>query len=423
MSPNAKADRNVKAFIFFRILFNARFYYPVIAVLFLDLGLSLQQYSWLNVAWAASIVFLEVPSGALADIWGRKKLIILAGFLMVVEMLVFSFTPTSNIQFMFYLFLVNRALSGAAEAAASGADEALAFDALKSAGREKEWPLVLQRLGRWKSVAFFVAMIVGAAVYDPSTFNTLGSWLGMNWTFTSQELVRMPIFLTLVLSFFALASSFFMCETPIASEDKVGIWKATKQILSTCKWIYTTPIAFFVILATLSNDGVIRLFMTMNSQYFRLLGLPELSFGLIGAFMALLGFIGPSISLKLIKCGSPRKSFGILSIFTLLFLIGISQTTSIFGLFFCFGLGICMNIVMFLASHYLNEISSPKQRATVLSFKGLTANLSYGGLGILFAAALKYENNQFMEAVSYLPATFLIMIGAVYLLRSLISTK
>ena len=34
------ADRNWRRFVLFRVLFNSRFYYPVLAVLFLDLGLS-----------------------------------------------------------------------------------------------------------------------------------------------------------------------------------------------------------------------------------------------------------------------------------------------------------------------------------------------------------------------------------------------
>ena len=33
--------RNVSSFLAFRVLFNARFYYPVLAVFFVDLGLTL----------------------------------------------------------------------------------------------------------------------------------------------------------------------------------------------------------------------------------------------------------------------------------------------------------------------------------------------------------------------------------------------
>ena len=67
--------RNIPLFIAFRVLFNARWYYPVLAVLFLDFGLSIGQYALLNVAWAAAIVGLEVPSGALAesDSWFSRR--------------------------------------------------------------------------------------------------------------------------------------------------------------------------------------------------------------------------------------------------------------------------------------------------------------------------------------------------------------
>ncbi|MFW5811251.1 MAG: MFS transporter, partial [Thermodesulfobacteriota bacterium] len=78
--------RNVRLFIAFRIFFNARFYYPVFTILFLDFGLTLEQFALLNAAWAASIVLLEVPSGALADTMGRRNLLVATGVLMVAEM-------------------------------------------------------------------------------------------------------------------------------------------------------------------------------------------------------------------------------------------------------------------------------------------------------------------------------------------------
>ena len=52
---------NRKRFIAFRVLFNSRFYYPVLAVLFLDLGLSATEYTLLNFVLAIVIVFAEEP--------------------------------------------------------------------------------------------------------------------------------------------------------------------------------------------------------------------------------------------------------------------------------------------------------------------------------------------------------------------------
>ena len=61
------AKQNLRLFICFRMLFNARFYYPVYALLFLEHGLSWEDFGILNGIWAITIILLEVPSGALAD--------------------------------------------------------------------------------------------------------------------------------------------------------------------------------------------------------------------------------------------------------------------------------------------------------------------------------------------------------------------
>ena len=59
------AQRNVRAFTVFRMFFNARFYYPVYALLFLDYGLTLEQFGLLNGVWAATIVLLKCHQGHL----------------------------------------------------------------------------------------------------------------------------------------------------------------------------------------------------------------------------------------------------------------------------------------------------------------------------------------------------------------------
>ena len=134
---NTQADkspfkiRNIRLFIAFRVFFNSRFYYPIFTILFLDFGLTLQQFALLNAAWAAAIVLFEVPSGALADIVGRKNLLVFTGVVMVVEIALLCFVPKSNLDLLFVVFLINRILSGIAEAAASGADEAIAYDVKK----------------------------------------------------------------------------------------------------------------------------------------------------------------------------------------------------------------------------------------------------------------------------------------------------
>ena len=149
------ALRNVRSFTLFRMFFSARFYYPVYALLFLDYGLTLGQFGLLNGVWAATIVLAEVPSGALADTLGRRNLLIATGVFMILEMAVLLVAPIGGGGLLFGLFVANRIISGLAEAAASGADEALAYDSLKAAGMEDRWGHVLERVQRDTSLAFF----------------------------------------------------------------------------------------------------------------------------------------------------------------------------------------------------------------------------------------------------------------------------
>ncbi|MBL1759386.1 hypothetical protein ELD65_31375 [Klebsiella pneumoniae] len=56
MSPDL--SRNANRFVIFSVFFTARAYYPVLAVLFIDLGLTLDQFVLLNLMWAVTIFLL-----------------------------------------------------------------------------------------------------------------------------------------------------------------------------------------------------------------------------------------------------------------------------------------------------------------------------------------------------------------------------
>ena len=143
--PSPFSIRNIRLFILFRLCYHCRFYYPIFTILFLDFGLTLSQFALLNVVWAATIVCSEVPSGALADTIGRKKLVVLSSIIMIVELAVIAFVPLGNGSLIFTVFLINRILSGFSEALASGADEALAYDSLAEQGDKDDWSKVLER--------------------------------------------------------------------------------------------------------------------------------------------------------------------------------------------------------------------------------------------------------------------------------------
>jgi len=384
--------RNVRLFIAFKIFFNARFYYPVFTILFLDFGLTVSQFALLNAVWAATIVLMEVPSGALADIWGRRNLLVLSGVLMVFEMLILCLAPRNHIDLLFILFIVNRVLSGVAEAAASGADEAMAFDALKNAGQEEAWGRVLSTQMRLQSLAYIVAMSLGAVLYDPQFMQRIADWLRLDFVFTRDITIRIPLLMTFIMALLTLTTTLRM-ETDRVPDDECGplercsasTGEIIKQTLQAGGWIWRTPFALVIICAGFLFDSIIRMVITLNSQYYRVIELPEATFGLIGAGIACLGIFLPRLALKMSERYQPGFNLFVLAVLTFTGLVGMSFFVPIFGLIPAVILFSAMYMTGFFVSNYLNRITESRQRATVLSFKGLSFNLSYGLIGILYS--------------------------------------
>jgi len=428
------AIRNVRLFIAFRLFFNARFYYPVFTILFLDFGLTLEQFALLNAAWAAAIVLLEVPSGALADTFGRRNLLVVTGVLMVIEIALLCFVPLGNPGLLFGVFLANRVLSGAAEAAASGADEAIAYDSLKREGDARDWPRVLEKQMRIQSIGYIGAMSIGAAVYDPDLMQHAADVLGLKLHMTQHVTLRFPLYLTLIFAVITLVTTLRMQEPPptdsasdTAEQGGKSILQALQLTLQTGAWILRTPFALVVILAGLIFDNCIRMVITLCSQYYRLINLPEASFGVIGSGLALLGVILPRLAHKMVGRHSPIYNLGSMTLLTLGGLVGMTFFIPIVGLLPVALLSAVMYLDRFFLSHYLNRITASHQRATVLSFKGLSFNLAYGLIGILYSMLLAFlrpqlaasmphisrinlENAVFIESMGWFPWYFIVTI-------------
>jgi MFS family permease len=435
-SSSPFAIANVRLFILFRIFFNSRFYYPVFTILFLDYGLTIEQFSLLNTVWAITIVCAEVPSGALADVIGRKQLLVTTSVLMVVEMALIGFVPLGNSTLIFSVFLLNRILSGLAEALASGADEAIAYDSLAAQGHPEDWPRVLSVQMRLRSVAAMLSMAVGAFIYDPVMVNRLLAWFGSDLEVSQQMTMRYPIFLTLLLSIGACITCLRMQEdTPAPAGDRPGnlldTLKATARMtLEAGRWILRTPFALAIILFGMAYDHILRLIVTLTSQYFRLIDLPEASFGLIGAAMSLLGLIAPRVAEKMVEIFTPAANVLWLSVLTVAALIGTAGFFPYLGLLPIALIFLVMMLVSFFCSHYLNRITPTHQRATVLSFKGMAFNLAYGLIGILFAvlvqqlrhrepaeqaadAGVSLADAAFTSAVAWMPGYSLVVLGLI----------
>ncbi len=394
-------------FIAFRVFFNCRFYYPIFTVLFLDFGLSVAQFSILNAVWAGTIVMAEVPSGALADILGRRRLLVFAALSMVVEMAILCLAPLGNVPLLFGVFLVNRVLSGLAEAAASGADEAIAYDALQEKGMADQWGRVLEVQMRLRSVMFILTMTVGAAVYDPDLMTRIAAFWGSDYQFSQAQTLRFPLYLTFILSLITLAAVLRLDEVCTGADANGTCEKqfggsaldAFKLTLSTGGWILKTPFVLAVILFGMLFDGILRMVITLASQYYRMVQLPESVFGLLGSVMALLGLFIPRLSLWIAENRSPAFCLWSTAATALAGLAGMAFFWPITGFVPALVAFSALYMVGFYVSFFVNQHASSSRRATVLSFKGLAYNLSYGLIGLVYAGLLEVKK-QGVDAVA-----------------------
>ena len=387
-----RAKRNLKLFICFRMFFNARFYYPIFAIYFLEHGLTWEEFGILNGIWAITIIMLEVPSGALADTLGRKKLLVLAGACMVIEMLALLWAPMDGSAWVFSLFAINRIISGVAEAAASGADEALAYDSLKAAGLEKEWGKALEKAQRFTSLAFFFAMMTGSAFYDSSFVNSCLGFLGFDFSVSDETTIKIPIFLTFISSLIVLGAALGQRETIQASNQ--GAVEAIRLSLRKTKvagvWVLTTAFPFGILLAAMILDSVIRQFLTIASAYWSVIEIPLWTFGLVASGMSLMGIFVPRGARWLADRKSPSFNFFLICIVLTIGLFGLGYAIPVWGILPAALLYASMQSMHYLISRYLNEEASSERRATVLSFRGLATNLSYGAVSLLYSGLIAW---------------------------------
>lgn len=97
-------------------------YIPVFVVLLLDRGIGLTTIAALGVAYSATVMVLELPTGGLADVVGRRPVMIASAASSLVALLLLGFADSLG------LLALSAVLRGVARALSSGPVEAWYVD-------------------------------------------------------------------------------------------------------------------------------------------------------------------------------------------------------------------------------------------------------------------------------------------------------
>lgn len=152
----ARLERNIPAYYAFKILTGLQFLIPI-WVLYLTekRGFSLEQVTILDAPFWLALVVMEVPTGVVADRYGRRLSLLLGTITNTVGIAVFAMSGD------YVVILASYLVWGSAFTLYSGANSAFLFDSLKALGREHEYGRILGRSLAMTAVAGIVATLSG----------------------------------------------------------------------------------------------------------------------------------------------------------------------------------------------------------------------------------------------------------------------
>jgi len=139
--------------------------YPLYQLMFADHGLSAAEISTLFIIWSTTAFLLEVPSGALADTFSRRRLLVLGSVLSGLGYASWIVLPS------YAGFALGFVLWGASSALISGTFEALVYDELAARGAADRYAGLI---GRARSAALVLNL---AATALASPLYELGGYL------------------------------------------------------------------------------------------------------------------------------------------------------------------------------------------------------------------------------------------------------
>lgn len=362
MSSPEAWRRNVRRMYLWRALTHMHFFAGVLVPFFTDWGgLTLPQMFLLQAWYFLWIFLLEVPTGAVADKFGRKASVICAGVCLIAATALYA----SGRGMPLYLFA--EFIWAASSALASGADEAMVYDSLKASGDEGRSKRALSLLS-----SFDIGAIAVAA--------PLGSLMAARWG------LRAPLFAMLIPFSAALALSLSFREPP-TGED--GPKPGYREVL-------TRGVRFFAShkpLRALAFDSVTIWMLSFMVIWLYQPRLQELGIG-VGVF----GFVTAALTLTQIAVMSNaerlERFFGgarryliwsaVLPGLAFLALPFAANPWAACGLFVVIpAFGMSRSV---LISNYMNKHIPGPQRATVLSTVGMGRQLM--GVVVLPAVGL-----------------------------------
>lgn len=350
-----------------KFLSGVHLFSAVLVPFFLDWGkISFSQILFLQ-AWFMFWIFaLEVPTGAVADRFGRKMSMFSGLFIYGIATVIYASKPS------FYIFLLGEFLMALGNALISGADSAILYDTLKAEKREKEAKL---HFGRVES-AHLSGILFGSI---------LGGFVASSFG------LRHPVLLTAIPRFLGAFVTLTIKEPSLgrAVSRKRGYFRTLFSGVSIFK---KSPALWILAFDAVSIGAVSYFILWFYQPTLSGFGFPIGYFGLVHASLVL-GQILLSANFPLFEkvAGGKRKYLFYSALGTGLSILGLALSPSVeFAIFFSI-LGASLGLTRYaLISSYMNKYLKSSERATAISTLSMakTGGIALGNLAVGGLAAI-----------------------------------
>ncbi len=141
-------------FCLYGFLKNQRYFEPFLMLAFLEQGLS---YFWIGVLIAIrslTINLLEIPSGAIADTWGRRGSMLASFVAYIISFIIFAFASS------FGWFALAMVLYGIGDSFRTGTHKSMIFEWVRLQGRQDERTKIYGTTRSWSKYGSAVSSIL-----------------------------------------------------------------------------------------------------------------------------------------------------------------------------------------------------------------------------------------------------------------------
>jgi MFS family permease len=148
----------LRRFALYGFLKNQRYFEPFIILFFLQRGLSFTEIGFLIAFRELAINLMEVPSGAVADLFGRRRSMVLSFAAYIASFIVFGLGRA------YWVFMVAMFFFATGEAFRTGTHKAMIFTWLRSEDRLPEKTKVYGYTRSWSKLGSVLSTVIAVAI-------------------------------------------------------------------------------------------------------------------------------------------------------------------------------------------------------------------------------------------------------------------